>query len=128
MVVSGADRHSSVISTISDLVPRRSGGPQVPAPLDVVFNDARAHLVPAHLLVRDRYGLQAPAEALRIPSLWLLAPPASADSARKHALISQAFSAVDAPKYVVWLSGAQGQQKEYTDNLSRWLNTLNAGR
>jgi len=34
----------------------------------------RSRLVPAHLLVRDRFDADQAATALRIPSLWLLAP------------------------------------------------------
>ena len=39
-------------------------------PMAAIFHDPRARLVPARLLVRDRYDLNAPATALRIPSLW----------------------------------------------------------
>jgi hypothetical protein len=42
------------------------------SPANAIFNDARAKLLPAHLLVRDRYDLSAPAAALHVPSLWLL--------------------------------------------------------
>ncbi len=56
------------------------------APLKAVFEDGRAHMVPAHLLVRDRYDLNAPALALRIPSLWIVS------------LQPEAYSNVSAPK------------------------------
>jgi hypothetical protein len=41
-------------------------------PVDAIFNDPRAHLVPAHLLVSDRYDLLIPARKLEIKSLLLL--------------------------------------------------------
>jgi Lysophospholipase len=41
-------------------------------PVNTIFNDPRAHLLPAHLLVSDRYDLKASASNLRIPSLWLV--------------------------------------------------------
>jgi pimeloyl-ACP methyl ester carboxylesterase len=44
----------------------------VDAPVNAIFNDPRAKLVPAHLLVSDRYDLEAPASAFRVPSLWLV--------------------------------------------------------
>jgi len=43
----------------------------VDAPVNVLFNDPRAKLVPAKVLVRDRYDLDVAAERLRIPSLWI---------------------------------------------------------
>lgn len=91
------------------------------APLDAIFNDPRANLVPAHLLVRDSYEIQTPAENLRIPSLWLLARPASAQSADGYRRISAAYSSVIAPRQVLWLKAAQPGAGEYTDALSGWL-------
>ena len=43
------------------------------APMNTVFNDPRSALVPAHLLVRDRYDSNMAASALRVPALWLTA-------------------------------------------------------
>ena len=40
-------------------------------PMSAIFNDARARMVPAQLLVRDRYDLNAAAENVRVPVLWL---------------------------------------------------------
>ena len=40
-------------------------------PMNAIFSDARARMVPAHLLVRDRYDLDAAAENVRVPVLWL---------------------------------------------------------
>jgi hypothetical protein len=44
------------------------------SPMNAIFDDARAKMVPARLLVRDRYDTSAPARALRIRSLLLLPP------------------------------------------------------
>ncbi len=38
--------------------------------MSAVFSDARARLVPARLLVRDRYDLNAAAANVRVPVLW----------------------------------------------------------
>jgi uncharacterized protein len=43
-----------------------------PDPVAVIFSDPRSHLVPAHLLVRDRYDLNSAASALVTPSLWFI--------------------------------------------------------
>ncbi len=90
------------------------------APVNAIFNDPRARLVPAHLLVRDRYVLNGPAAALRIPSLWFL--PAPAESEAGHSgKPSEAFREVRAAKTLVWLPPSGAVEKSYTDAISRWL-------
>ncbi len=89
-------------------------------PMNAIFNDPRAHLVPAHLLVSDRYALNAPAAALRIPSLWLL--PSTGSSQTGHPSEQpEAFRKVSAAKALVWLPPSGAADKSYTDALSRWL-------
>ncbi len=44
----------------------------LPHAANVIFDDPRAELVPAHLLVGDRWHLNAAASAVRIPSLWFV--------------------------------------------------------
>ena len=77
-------------------------------PVDVIFNDPRAKLVPARLMVRDRYDLDRPADKLRIPSLWLMENPQG---------IKRAFEAVKAQKT---------QGKSVRDGLKNWLAGLTA--
>lgn len=43
----------------------------IEAPVDLIFNDPRAKLVPARLLVSDRYDLNGAAAKIRISSLWI---------------------------------------------------------
>ena len=43
------------------------------SPMSTIFDDPRAGLVPARLLVRDRYDAEKAASGLLIPSLWLVA-------------------------------------------------------
>lgn len=50
----------------------------VPNPMAAIFADPRARLVPARLLVQDRYNLKAAAASLHIPSLWFLPAQSSA--------------------------------------------------
>jgi len=96
----------------------------IPEPANAIFNDARGKLVPARLLVRDRYDLDRPAVALRIPSLWLLriASPPNPGMVEE----SSAFKKVSAHKMQVWLPAQTSAPKEESDSLSRWLGDLPA--
>ena len=88
-------------------------------PTDAIFNDARAHMVPARLLVRDRYDLDAAAAALRVPLLWF--EPADATGATKD---PEAYSRVAAQKMIVWLNPAGDVYKQTEDAWARWLDGL----
>jgi hypothetical protein len=85
-----------------------------------IFDDARARLVPAHLLVSDRYDLNAPATALRIPSLWL------ERIAEQPVLTHEpdAYRKVAAHKMLAWLNSSAGADKQFEDALSRWLDEI----
>lgn len=99
----------------------------LPAPEEATFADPRARLVPAHLLVRDRWNADPPAAALDIPSLWFYrtALPGQAEQKTR-----EAYRRVNARKQQVWLTGHSddvGQYDEkraYNDALSRWLDDL----
>lgn len=92
------------------------------SPADLVFSDARAHLVPAHLLFHDRYRMREPAEGLRVPSLWRLESGPSANAGSEVQLLA-AYGAVAAPKTLV-----RPADKDYTASLSHWLAGLHATR
>jgi pimeloyl-ACP methyl ester carboxylesterase len=98
------------------------------SPASTIFNDPRAHLVPAHLLVSDRFESTPPAVALRLPSLWFLESPPLIDSpplaADRLPAIPAAFPAVTAPKMLVWLSPKDTAKKDFKTALSRWLDDL----
>ncbi len=83
------------------------------APPNAIFNDARAKLVPAHLLVRDRYDLIAPAAELHVSSLWLT-------DAQNAALINPIFERVNAPKKRASL----GANENIAPLLQSWLTNL----
>jgi uncharacterized protein len=93
-------------------------------PMSVVFSDGRAHVVPAHLLVSDRYDLDAPAAALRIPSLWFL--PFPAPNPNEPAQNPEIFEKVSARKMFVWLPPGRTQTRNFSDELARWLGDLQA--
>ena len=92
----GADLALEVAAAHSELAGVVLESP-IEDPMSAIFNDARATLVPAHLLVGDRYDLNAPAAALRIPSLWFLPFPKTDASgpARKSRCLSKSIGAQD---------------------------------
>lgn len=83
-------------------------------PLNPILNDARARLVPARLLVRDRYDLDGAARALRIPSLWILSPEGRTEDV-------EAYRDVRVQRMAVWTN--PGSQP-FADALARWLDEL----
>ncbi|HET6170809.1 MAG TPA: alpha/beta fold hydrolase, partial [Terracidiphilus sp.] len=88
-------------------------------PINAIFNDPRTHLVPAHILVKDRWDSSAAAADLLIPSLWF-AQAGVDDSGEK-----EEFNKVTATKMLFWLSaGGSEQQKDVMKALSRWLDGL----
>jgi uncharacterized protein len=113
------------------------------APMSAVFDDPRAKLVPAHLLVRDRYDANAAASALRIPSIWFqvptLLPPLSIDikpsaalsqSVPRPAPTPQAYSHVTARKTLVspatrdFAAQDPALAAQRSASLTRWLDDL----
>lgn len=83
-------------------------------PMQPIFTDPRASLVPARLLVRDRFDLDAAAAALRIPSLWIVSSADRPEATQKPA----------AQKTIVRLTSAQDSAKDSADAVARWLATL----
>jgi pimeloyl-ACP methyl ester carboxylesterase len=91
------------------------------APADAIFGDPRAKLVPAHLLVSDRWDLAPPAATLRIPSLWFCRTHALNPATQK---VGEAYGQVTARKVKVWLTGSPDAGKDYASALTRWLDDL----
>jgi uncharacterized protein len=91
-------------------------------PADAIFNDPRARMVPAHLLVGDRYDALTPATKLRIPSLWFYstASPGILGLPEKP----EVFQTVKATKNLVWLTASHAPRAHLTGVLSRWLSGL----
>jgi len=96
---------------------------QPPAdPMAPVFADPRSHLVPAHLLVADRYNLPAIASQLRLPSLWLMPQP----PAGQPAAPPPAYRSVPTAKTLVWLNPPPQSDPHFAETLHRWLDDLPA--
>lgn len=96
----------------------------LPDATGAIFNDPRARLVPARLLVSDRYGLDAPAARLHIPLLWFQ------NESRPSVFASDAppgaFSKVNSPRMLVSISPGEAGRQQQSDALSRWLADLPA--
>ena len=84
------------------------------APMSIIFDDPRANLVPAHLLVSDRFSVAAPAAALRIPSLWVLS-----NSPAGQVGTDLVFQRVAAAKMRVSLPASSDGRKDFVNALAR---------
>jgi pimeloyl-ACP methyl ester carboxylesterase len=88
-------------------------------PMAAIFNDARGRMVPARLLVRDRYDPVSAAAAVHVPVLWF--ERADATSALTE---PAAYKKVASHKMLVWVN-PRGDVYVQTENaLSRWLDEL----
>jgi len=86
----------------------------------VIFNDPRSRLVPARLMVKDRYDLNNATASLHIPSLWLL------PQAQSHSAVDapQALQAVPSQKTSAWLKPPVIADPHFDETLKRWLDEL----
>ena len=85
-------------------------------PMNAVFNDPRAALVPAHLLVRDRYDSEAASSTLHIPSLWIENLPSAAP---------KPLTQITAPKTLLSLNAQDPAfAAQRSAALTRWLDDL----
>jgi hypothetical protein len=91
-------------------------------PLAPVFQDPRARMVPAHLLVPDHWDLNEPAATLRIPSLWFYRPAKA--PATKASVQPDFFKRVPARKVLVWLPATGKGDADYLNALTAWLDDL----
>jgi uncharacterized protein len=97
------------------------------APTETIFHDPRARMVPARLLVSDRWDSNTPSASLRIPSLWFVptVPPGRSGLPDKPDL----FQAVKGPKMLVTLVSTRDRGEDFRDAVARWLEDLpNKGR
>ncbi len=94
----------------------------LPDPMSAVFSDARARLVPAQLLVRDRYDLNAAAANVRVPVLWF-----AWDERSKAGVLpkeSKAFEKIADRKMLVSVNPAKNIDMQIVDAQTRWLDDL----
>ena len=91
------------------------------APEDAIFRDPRARLVPARLLVRDRWDLNAAAARVLIPSLWFCRTQAKTST---QEAVQTAYNRVTARRQQVWLPAASEAGEGFSRALRRWLDDL----
>lgn len=87
-------------------------------PTAAIFSDTRAHLVPAHMLVSDRWDTKPAASNLLIPSLWFYWIPARAHDSNAP------YQSVPARKTIVWLTNSPNETREFNRALSAFLDQL----
>ncbi len=94
----------------------------VDSPASTIFNDPRARMIPAHLLVSDTWDAGPAAAQLRIPSLWFIR---SGQPGKGLPLETpETYKTLAAKKMLVWLDALPGARKSMQDSLSRWLDDL----
>ena len=93
-------------------------------PMRAIFSDARARMVPAHLLVRDGYDLNAAAAEVRVPVLWFAWDERSAAGVVPRE--PEAYERIAGRKMLVWLNPAKSIDMQIVDTLARWLDELPA--
>jgi pimeloyl-ACP methyl ester carboxylesterase len=91
------------------------------APEDAIFLDPRARLVPARLLVGDRWDLNAAAARVLIPSLWFCRTQAQTST---QEAVQTAYNRVTARRQQVWLPAASEAGEGFSRALRRWLDDL----
>ncbi len=99
----------------------------LPDPTSAIFHDPRAHIVPAHSLVSDRWDLDKATSRLQTPALWLekTSPPGLLSLPERPA----AFQKIPGPKSLVWVVSSANSDKDFTRILDAWLRDLpNHGR
>jgi pimeloyl-ACP methyl ester carboxylesterase len=90
-------------------------------PMKAIFADPRAGLVPAKLLVRDRWELGEAAKQVRMPVLWM-----SFSGGRAAAVPKGLRIETEAPTMRVWLTDRDLKTGARAKALSRWLDDLPA--
>jgi len=101
------------------------GGVILDAPMDepmqAIFDDPRAKLVPAHLLVRDRWDVEKAAAQVLIPSLWFVRTGANA---QPRPGFEEVYKLLTARKKQVWLTESHDTMAQYRLTLEAWLDDL----
>ncbi len=93
-----------------------------PSPMDVIFSDPRARLVPARLLIRDRYDLNTAASRLRIPALWFEWNARDGTTGLNEE--PAAFRRIADHKTLVWLNSQANANQDFSEAVGLWLDNL----
>lgn len=93
-----------------------------PSPMNVIFSDARARLVPARLLIRDRYDLNSAAGRLRVPVLWFERNAQDGTTALNEE--PAAYRKIADHKALVWLNPQANANQDFSGAVRLWLDNL----
>ena len=85
----------------------------VASPVSAIFDDPRAGLVPARLLVADRYDAEKAGNGLLIPSLWMVGTGAQK---------APGYEGITAQKMIFWMKPGE----QFAPDFSRWVDDLPA--
>jgi pimeloyl-ACP methyl ester carboxylesterase len=117
----GADLALEIAASRSDLAGIVLEQP-LESPTTAIFRDGRAHLVPAHLLVADRWDSGAAASNVLIPSLWFYWTPYEHAESREDQ--PPAYSRTPARKSLVWLTNSPKEPAQFNAAFTGWLDQL----
>jgi hypothetical protein len=92
------------------------------SPVNMIFRDPRASLVPAHLLVKDRYDTDQAAAALRVDSLWYYDAPLNLPGRVFDE--PQSFQKASGSKMLAWLPRQEDPPTAEVNALKSWLGDL----
>jgi pimeloyl-ACP methyl ester carboxylesterase len=92
------------------------------SPTTAIFVDGRSHLVPARLLVSDRWETNTAASNLLIPSLWFYWTVGHSSGTEEDT--PEAYLKTPARKSLVWLTNSPDEPKQFTTALTGWLDQL----
>lgn len=96
------------------------------APTTTIFNDPRARIVPAHLLVSDRWDTNSAASNVLVPSLWFYW---TADQSTGPAEDTPAaYQKAPARKKVVWLTNSPDEPNQFNSAMTSWLDEPQTAR
>lgn len=96
------------------------------SPTSTIFNDARAHLVPAHLLVSDQWETDTAASNVLIPSVWFYWSASPSDGTQQNEPAS--YQKTPARKMLVWLTNSSKEPAQFNAAMRNWLDQLPATR
>ncbi|MDE3199788.1 MAG: alpha/beta hydrolase [Acidobacteriota bacterium] len=117
----GADLALQIAANHSDLAGLVVISP-IPSAANLIFQDPRAKLVPARLLIRDRWEMQSSAKQLKIPVLWFewTVDPGT------HPLPDrpEVYAHITSPHNFVWLMPTRDPDGTFSGSISAWLNDL----
>jgi pimeloyl-ACP methyl ester carboxylesterase len=92
------------------------------SPTAVIFSDPRAGLVPARLLVSDRWQTATAAGNVLIPSLWFYwTPERNAELERDK---PEAYEKAPGRKMLVWLTNSPDERQQFESAFAGWLSQL----